>query len=491
MPRRVLRRLRGVLGIVLAAALLLSLGGLTLVSDQRSAATGDLVHRNDRLQLQTTLSGLTQQYLLLTFGELETLARMPGWDLTAGSGKDTLRLADFIAASPLISAGAAVIGPDGTPLALATKPGVSLPPATDPGYRPFRAALLAGRPGLSNLITAGNRTMLAFGIPLPKRGTLLVGYIDARTWPMESYVSHLQVGTQAKPYILDANGIVVAAPSTEEIGRRVSGLPTFTSGAAQIERYQSATGTQIATDGPVGIAGWQSINTQPAAAYAGSAGLRHTQTELGLLALLLVIGVVAISALYSRHRRLTAAAREALFDPVTGLAQRRLLTLRLEAALARAPRAGTRVGLIYGDLDGFKAVNDTHGHRRGDALLAEVARRLSAEVRAEDLVARFGGDEFLVVMEGISGREELVDLARRIGESIGSPVALDRATVTVGISLGGVLADGGSVETLIEAADRAMYDAKNGRGPVIRDLGARDLLPAGLPGAAGPWPMSR
>jgi len=132
MPRITLRRLREVVGIVLAAALLLSVGALTFVSDQRSATTGDSVHRDDRLQLQTTLSGLTQQYLLLTFGELDTIARTPGWELTVGSKKDAQRISDFLTASPLVSAGAAVVGLDGTAWVTATSKGIVLPTGDRP-----------------------------------------------------------------------------------------------------------------------------------------------------------------------------------------------------------------------------------------------------------------------------------------------------------------------------------------------------------------------
>jgi diguanylate cyclase (GGDEF)-like protein len=197
-----------------------------------------------------------------------------------------------------------------------------------------------------------------------------------------------------------------------------------------------------------------------------------------LLLAALLLGVAAmIAAGAIRQKALHRAADQALSDALTGLPTRRLLDARLQASLARATRTGTSVVVVYGDLDGFKAVNDAYGHRRGDALLKEVARRLELAVRAEDLVVRLGGDEFVVLAEGVTGMEQVQELTDRIVASIAEPVRLDRAVVSVGISLGAVITRRGTPSVLLEAADAAMYDAKKaGRGPVIRPLGVLDRL---------------
>jgi diguanylate cyclase (GGDEF)-like protein len=478
-------RLRGMTGIVVAVALLLGLGGLAFVSESRAVSNSETVHRDDRLQLQTTLSGLTKQYLLLTFGELNTLAHASGWQLTPSSGHDRRRLASYVASSPLITAGAALVTVSGSPLTETATGGLTLPAASDPGYAPLRADLLAGQPGLSNLMTVNSRPLLAFGLPVMRHAAVaavLIGYVNPRTWPLQQYVSHLQVGTDVEPYILDGTGHIVAGSNVGDLGGRVGGLPTAASPAssARLSRYRSDTTSYVATRDAVGLSGWQAVNVQPAAAYNGSVNRRQAQTELALLAMLLVIGAITIAALFTRHRRVTAAARNALFDPLTGLGQRQLLTVRLEAALARSARnSTTHVGVIYGDLDRFKAVNDTHGHRRGDALLVEVATRLRDATREEDLVARVGGDEFVVIIDDVASLDALRAVTERITTAIEHPVELDRATVQVGISLGAILTRAGTVESILEAADTAMYDAKRGqdRRPVIRELGALAQLP--------------
>ena len=115
-------------------------------------------------------------------------------------------------------------------------------------------------------------------------------------------------------------------------------------------------------------------------------------------------------------RDLTATlAERAVRDPLTGLANRTLLHERLRGILARDARAGTTTALLFLDLDGFKAINDKHGHAVGDLVLKVVADRLTAVVRPSDTVARLGGDEFVVLVEG--AEEATVDDARRPGQA--------------------------------------------------------------------------
>lgn len=150
-------------------------------------------------------------------------------------------------------------------------------------------------------------------------------------------------------------------------------------------------------------------------------------------------------------------------DPLTGLANRALLTQRLETALASPRSADRSVGVLYLDLDGFKYVNDAWGHREGDLLLDEIARRISAAVRPTDVVARIGGDEFVIACVGISDESELCDLAERVRACVAEPYGttvdapFDRITTSVGVAM----SNGSSTaKSLISAADRAMYDAK-------------------------------
>ena len=114
------------------------------------------------------------------------------------------------------------------------------------------------------------------------------------------------------------------------------------------------------------------------------------------------------------------------------------------------------------DLDGFKGVNDTHGHAAGDAVLAAMVRRLRAHTRAEDLVARLGGDEFAVLVAGSPPREVIAGMARRMAAGAAEPVVFEGRSLTVGMSLGIAChpGDGATLADLLRAADRAVYACK-------------------------------
>ncbi|MFJ9953143.1 diguanylate cyclase domain-containing protein [Kitasatospora sp. NPDC091207] len=136
---------------------------------------------------------------------------------------------------------------------------------------------------------------------------------------------------------------------------------------------------------------------------------------------------------------------------------------------AAAPDKGLAV--LFCDLDGFKSINDRFGHNAGDAVLVEVARRLSQAVRDGDTVARLGGDEFVVLADGI-GREEAKDLAHRLRNAIIPPMRIDGRGMRVGVSLGvGWAGCGMSTEEVLHTADERMYDEKRARGGAVR--GAR------------------
>ena len=152
----------------------------------------------------------------------------------------------------------------------------------------------------------------------------------------------------------------------------------------------------------------------------------------------------------------------ATHDALTGLPNRVLLEDRLSHAIAIGERAGGIFGLVIVDLDRFKVINDSLGHKAGDDLLKEVARRLNASVRQVDTVARFGGDEFVLIVSPITGPEDVNRVARRILEDLQRPVSIAgvdiRVTPSIGIAFSP--ADGTSPETLLARADAAMYFAK-------------------------------
>jgi diguanylate cyclase (GGDEF)-like protein len=139
---------------------------------------------------------------------------------------------------------------------------------------------------------------------------------------------------------------------------------------------------------------------------------------------------------------------------------------RLHMAVDRSERHGTWTTVVFADLDGFKTVNDTLGHTIGDEVLAAVARRLRAAVRAEDTCGRWGGDEFVMVLE-LEEPETINDIVGRLQLALEDPVPAGDRTVTLGLSIGVAMArSGDSPERLLELADDAMYRAKRMGHPV-------------------------
>ena len=163
----------------------------------------------------------------------------------------------------------------------------------------------------------------------------------------------------------------------------------------------------------------------------------------------------------------------AYHDELTGLPNRSLLYDRLGVAIRHARRESTRVALLFLDLDDFKTVNDSYGHGFGDRFLVELASRVRGSVRAGDTVARFGGDEFVVLLDAVNGTADAAQVATKVLEAVQAPFRLDGHEVSVVASVGMSLFpdDGASCEELLRRADAAMYRDK-------QDLGRRDPVAA-------------
>jgi diguanylate cyclase (GGDEF)-like protein/PAS domain S-box-containing protein len=161
-------------------------------------------------------------------------------------------------------------------------------------------------------------------------------------------------------------------------------------------------------------------------------------------------------------------AHQAFHDPVTHLANRALFNERVRHAVARARREQIGLAVIFLDLDDFKTVNDSLGHAAGDRVLLEVAQRLATGIRASDTAARFGGDEFAVLLEDVEGPQRAAETAERILEALARPLSLEHKDLTVRASLGISVVEAGTptdAEELIRNADAAMYIAKGeGKG---------------------------
>lgn len=178
--------------------------------------------------------------------------------------------------------------------------------------------------------------------------------------------------------------------------------------------------------------------------------------------------VSAMTDITSLHRRMQELEQRSFSDALTGLANRGLFMRLLAQTLGGAERAKSRTAVLFIDVDNFKAVNDTRGHAFGDAVLVEIARRLRRAVRPADLVARVGGDEFVVLAADVSDEDASV-LAQRVLALSSAPVAIGGPAMSISVSVGVSVEDPGShAESSVGRADRAMYAAKAaGRGMVV------------------------
>jgi diguanylate cyclase (GGDEF)-like protein len=471
----------------LAAALALVLGAAVFVAVARAQGVATTVHERDRAREQTMLAGLAQQYMRFSLLDLDGLATGRSWALRPGNRADRAALARFIASSPLLGAGAALTDLTGRPLT-SVSAGGGLPGPADPGYAPLREALLAGRPGVSGLLPAGRRLLIAVAVPVRRGGApvgLLLGYADVRSWPLQTYVRNLDVGPQATTSIVDGTGRVLATSRPGLLGRTLPGFVRHR-GAATV-------GGRVVSAAPVGLAGWWSVTAQPLSGFDGAMTSAYVLVVAALAAGFALLLAALLLVARRQHAMVARLAAEAIYDPLTGVATRRLLELRLGAALARSRRTETAVAVLFVDLDGFKQVNDGRGHNAGDQLLRALSARFQGCLREDDLLARLGGDEFVAVIEG-ADEAAARDVAKRLVSAAADPVPIGSHPVTAGASVGVAwLGDGwGTADELLSAADMAMYDAKRAGGATYRLArlsGARDRVAPG-PGVRATRPAA-
>ena len=175
--------------------------------------------------------------------------------------------------------------------------------------------------------------------------------------------------------------------------------------------------------------------------------------------------VLAMADLRARRRSESRIRHLALHDTLTDLPNRASFNARMGEAVARANESQVGAALLLVDLDRFKTINDTYGHQNGDAVITEVANRLTNAVRSNDFVARLGGDEFAVLLPRVGGEAQAADLAGRLLAAFAAPFTLPTGeTVEIGGSIGVALCprDGDTMDEVVQAADIALYAAKNG-----------------------------
>jgi diguanylate cyclase (GGDEF)-like protein/PAS domain S-box-containing protein len=318
--------------------------------------------------------------------------------------------------------------------------------------RVAQAVLLAGM-----LLLAG--ILLAAGIAISKRFVVQNEKLQRALRDSEAQLRHLIESAPLPLLILraDDHGLLYANDrALQQFGLDVDSLRGRTLGEFHADpAVRDALAEALHGDGPVrdyevemqdraGRRFWMLLSAQRLR-YGGGDSL-----------------LAAFANIDDRKRLQEDMRRRAMHDPLTTLPNRAMFIEALERAVRKARRRNSRFSVLFVDLDRFKEVNDTMGHPAGDELLQTMAERLVAAVRQSDLVARMGGDEFVVLVEEHRGPEEVMIVGQKILSMLERPVVLDWREVSISGSVGiaSFPEDGEDVETLIKNADTAMYRAK-------------------------------
>jgi len=380
----------------------------------------------------------------------------------------------------------------------------------------------SGRPVITDLFIGGatGKPALAIGVPVVRNNAVIyslnAGVIPER---LSAILTQQRLPADWIAVIIDSTGTVVAR--THEMNRFLGkqAAPAFVMRSREVAedalQIASLEGIQILTafsrsavsNWTVGIGIpvreltgelWRSIRwlilglallLLSSLGLAWAIGDRISRSIRGLAGPALALGtgeVVTVPTLHLKEadevgqalikasRVLKEAQHRGHHDALTGLANRTLFRDIVDYQLAICARTKAPLVVLYLDLDGFKAVNDTHGHATGDALLCAVAARLRSGIRSSDLPARMGGDEFAIVLVNTS-REDAAMLVGKLAESVSAPYPIDQLTIKISASIGlaGYPESGTDSEALLHSADEAMYKSKSRRR---RDPGPRPAL---------------
>lgn len=273
--------------------------------------------------------------------------------------------------------------------------------------------------------------------------------------------------------------VTVAAGGESDTARAI--LTTVDHGNQLLVAVRGLSDVRVVADSAIDIAGGDSFAARLGSDVAGGpwwveviGGRRHglTTGEKLFTAVQLLVGAVLIAgfsfAVARDHRGLR---RRATTDALTGLPNRAEFEQLAVRALGELPREGRAGCLIVIDLDGFKSINDTIGHAAGDRVLVRVGRRLAGAVRPSDLVGRWGGDEFVLLLTGVGDPSALPERVLAISASLADVSGSDGARLTASVGAALFPRDGHDLVTLLEVADRAMYVVKSGTGRQSPTLG--------------------
>jgi diguanylate cyclase (GGDEF)-like protein len=323
----------------------------------------------------------------------------------------------------------------------------------------FMSLLAAGIVGQRRRTREGE---LAFATELADRASFQRDIVDSVTNPMVVLDAHGRVTTsnEAWGWLRDRSGSNEAEDASDNGRLYLDVLASDIRGGGEkleegIDQVLSGGAEAVEVDIPIDQHGrrrWYTVRTTPLLGGRGGAVVIHTDIT-------------------ERKRSHDELELKASRDPLTGLLNRSAIEDEIDTALVHARASGSMVAALFIDLDGFKAINDTHGHALGDDVLRSVAGTVSAAVRTVDSVGRIGGDEFVVLIESIDSVDVAARTAERILALLAEPVRFGEQTIQLGASIGVAVVDSplqGSAENLLERADEAMYQAKQAGGSHFR-----------------------
>ncbi len=331
-----------------------------------------------------------------------------------------------------------------------------------------------GHQAVSNLALSAalGRPVVAFATPFttPAGQRVYSGAYEVAATPLAEYlVSAIPYGARA--YLIDAKGdIVTSTAKLDEtaihlLAAEDSGLAKAIASGPQ-GTFQEGAPTYFAMRAVAGTPWRVAVSVPTATLYAALSG--PALWVPWVLFALFVLGLVVALVLFLRYMvskdRLAGLNveldRVARIDSLTGLHNRRHMDEQILTLLSAARRHETPVGFVLIDVDHFKRVNDTAGHAAGDRVLEETARRLRTLVRAEDVIGRWGGEEFLVLMPGTAASAATRTADRLCASMAATPIDLGRTSFTVTVSIGVSSGTTPSADDLLNAADQALYQAK-------------------------------
>lgn len=449
-----------------AVMVALLVGGIVAqVREQRAASAAELADRfTDRI-------GLAAEYVESHVEEMHTrqlrYARhaLADGEVTAEQFDDAVLSFGFEAAVLLDS--------DGTALAVSPRNDQLIGTPVAAGYDHLRAAL-AGRVAVSGVVPSASRhePIIAVAVPFRTRAGLRVisgGYAIDRT-PLAAFVAATTSLQGREVFLVDgADGIVAGTEVgvSRDLASVAPALAGLHAGVHDLRHRDSRFHVAVS---PVPGTPWRLVAAVPRdellAPVEGAA-----RTEWLVIGVALVLAAVALVLVRRLSHQRDEADAESRTDLLTGLPNRRAAEDALAVADAASRRSGSPYAVAIIDVDHFKSINDRFGHRGGDQVLRRLSQALSAAARRADVVARWGGEELVIVMSGADTMSAAA--AERLRQAVGLVRTEDGGTVTV--SIGVAAAAGESAERLVALADAALYDAKRNGRDRVEVAGPSDL----------------